>query len=77
MGKFVCPMKETFQVFIRPPLFADVPVGNGLGATVANVFVAGTSVVSSDRVTGSSPQRLADRLTNCLAEDVPERDVDG
>ena len=70
-------MQEAVEIVVGPACRADVPVGDRLRAGIADVVVAGAGVVDADRSRERPPSMLGDRLAVRLAEEVPERDVDG
>jgi hypothetical protein len=50
VGELVGAMKKTFEVLVGSAGLADVPVGDGLGARIADVLVAGAGIVDADAV---------------------------
>ena len=69
-------VKKRIEVVVVAVL-AQPPVGAALAGRLAHVLGAGAGVVGADAVAREAAEELGDRLAGGLAEEVPERDVDG
>ena len=76
--QLVGPVEERVEILVRRLGIAarQPPVQHRLAALVAYVAVAGAGVVGADRVAARAAEHAVERLTGCLAAEVPERDVD-
>ena len=54
-----------------------VPLAGDLIQPASDIAVAGAGVVGADPVVAEAAQQLMDRLAGRLAEEIPERDIDG
>src|SRR5688572_16909825 len=78
LREFIGAVQESIQVFVRPARFSiEAPVLRALPARGADVAVPRTGVVRADRVAARATENLIERLAGELAEEVPERDVEG
>ena len=77
MSEIVGMVQESLQIFIRSLGIADAPVGDFLGAVVANVPVARAGIVNPDLVPRAASQHVADGFAVSFAEEIPQGDVDG
>ena len=73
--QFIRAVQEAVQVLIRSLGLPHMPIGDGLRARVADVFVAGAGVVDADALARFAAQHLRHRPPGGLAGDVPQRDV--
>src|SRR5439155_3445515 len=71
--------QEGFEVLIGPLRHRalGLPLTGYLIHPAAHVAVSGAGVVCADPIAAKTPQQLVNRLAGHLAEEIPERDVDG
>jgi hypothetical protein len=78
-GQFIGTVQERVQVFVRAGrgLRIQAPVFRRLSGFLAHVAIAGAGVVCADPFARQPAQQLVNGLAGRLAENVPQRDVDG
>ena len=71
--------QEGLEILIGPlgGRALGLPLAGDLIQPAAHIAVAGAGVVGADPVVAEPAQELMDRLARRLAEEIPERDVDG
>ena len=70
-------VQEAVQVVIGIMAAVEPEVGAALSPGLLDVVAAGAGVVGADRAPGEAAQQLRDGLTDGLAENIPQRDVEG
>src|SRR5918998_1335422 len=77
LGEFVGAVQKGVEVFVGTFGFREPPVAHLLPRRLAHVAVAGAGVVGADPLPTGSAQELVDGLTRSLAEEIPQRYVQG
>ncbi len=75
--KLVGAIEEGVEVLVLALLRVEAEVGRALRRLGLDVGVAGAGVVDLDPVAHAAAEQVAERQVRRLAEDVPQRDVDG
>ena len=70
-------VQKTLQVFVRPIVVGQAPVGAGLVGGAADVLVTGAGVVDADTVAALATQCGVHRHVGGFAKNVPQRNVNG
>src|SRR5918998_2466964 len=77
LGELVGAVQEGVEVLVGAFGFREPPVAHLLPRLLAHVAVAGAGVVGADPLPTGSAQELVDGLTRSLAEEIPQRYVQG
>ena len=71
LGHLVGPVQKSLQVFVRPLVLTQAPVGGTLVHRIAYIAVAGAGVVDADVIAAFATQGSVQRHVGRLAKNVP------